>query len=338
MHCSEQNFSAKASRATDMNELLLNLYALSQERHIESFQEAALELIKPIVRFDAAVWGSGLVKIGGIDIHTFHLHQKTPDMVKAYDDVKHLDSSSAGMLSQQRLTRAFHAPSFFKAKEKNAIRDFMRRYKQPNFMLSTEYDVQANYLNWVTLYRSDADAQCTDNDVNLLALIAPHLLQALTFNRTAHQKKIGEIQLTNASAGIAIADVRGVVLSSNPQFTLEVLGSPDAFLPGRYRLSTEILSQLLSGSKYFIWRKLVMQCKAEAGLFFIKVRDVQKIDLLTKREKQIAELVAKGYTHKEIATTLYRAPATIRNTIQTIHAKLEVNGIAELVEALRTAR
>lgn len=323
---------------TDLNELLLRLYALSQEREIETFQDAALELIKPNLRFDAAVWGSALVKSGGIDINTIHLHQKTPDMVMAYENVKHLDSSSAGMLNQQKVTRAFHAPSFFEAHDKSPIRDFMQRYKQPNFMLSTDYDEQTSFLHWMTLYRSDDDAQCTTDDIQALAFVAPHLMQALTFNRLAHLKKLHEGEPGHAIYGRAIVDVRGVVLTSDSQFTLEVMGSTDTFQPGRYRLSAEILTQLLVGAKNLRWRGLLMQCQVEAGLFFIKVRRLQKIDLLTERERQIAGLVAKGYTHKEIAVALFRAPATVRNTIQTIYAKLQVNGIAELVEALQSAR
>ena len=323
---------------TNLNELLLRLYALSQEREIQTFQDAALELIKPSLRFDAAVWGSALVKPGGIDINAIHLHQKTPDMVMAYEDVKHLDSSSAGMLNQQKVTRAFHAPSFFEAHDKSPIRDFMHRFKQPNFMLSTDYDEQTSFLHWMTLYRSDDDAQCTTDDTHALAFVAPHLMQALAFNRLAHFKKLNEGEPGHAIYGRAIVDVRGVVLASDPRFTLEVLGSTDAFQPGRYRLSAEILTQMLSGAENLRWQGLLMQCRAETGLFFIKVRRLQKSDLLTERERQIAGLVAKGYTHKEIAAALFRAPATVRNTIQTIYAKLQVNGIAELIEALQSAR
>ena len=44
-----------------------------------------------------------------------------------------------------------------------------------------------------------------------------------------------------------------------------------------------------------------------------------------------------GHTYKEIAQRLERSPATIRNQIQSIYAKLEVGGIAALIEALRQA-
>ena len=93
----------------DINELLVHLYALSHDLPIERFQNAALTLLKPFVTFDAAIWGAATTSEGGIDIHSYHLHNKTPEMVSAYEEVKHLDSASGVMLEKPRATQAFNA-------------------------------------------------------------------------------------------------------------------------------------------------------------------------------------------------------------------------------------
>jgi len=45
---------------------------------------------------------------------------------------------------------------------------------------------------------------------------------------------------------------------------------------------------------------------------------------LTKREREIIELIAQGMKNKEIAERLSISPATVRHHLSTIFAKLEV--------------
>ena len=73
-------------------------------------------------------------------------------MVSAYKEVKHLDSASGGMLATPRATRGFHAAAFFSDPAKHSLRDFMAKFEQPNFFLSTDLDAQASLLNWLTLH------------------------------------------------------------------------------------------------------------------------------------------------------------------------------------------
>ncbi|MDW7668448.1 MAG: LuxR C-terminal-related transcriptional regulator, partial [Bacillota bacterium] len=62
---------------------------------------------------------------------------------------------------------------------------------------------------------------------------------------------------------------------------------------------------------------------------FINVKkDILKI---TKREKEVLELIVKGYTNKEISKELYIAEVTVRKNITSIYRKLNVNGRASAV-------
>jgi DNA-binding NarL/FixJ family response regulator len=46
---------------------------------------------------------------------------------------------------------------------------------------------------------------------------------------------------------------------------------------------------------------------------------------LTPQQVKVVNLIARGFTTKEIAKELYNTEATIRNHIQSIFAKLEVH-------------
>ena len=47
-------------------------------------------------------------------------------------------------------------------------------------------------------------------------------------------------------------------------------------------------------------------------------------DSLTKRELEIAELIADGLSDSEISETLHLAPSTVRNNLTTIYQKVGV--------------
>lgn len=57
-------------------------------------------------------------------------------------------------------------------------------------------------------------------------------------------------------------------------------------------------------------------------------------DRLTAREREIADLIAEGQTHKEIARALGLAPSTIRNQTARIYAKVGVSSRAALTRVL----
>lgn len=68
--------TSPAGAPRDFSELLLRLYRLSHELPIEAFQDAALDLVKPVLPFDSSMWGTATRTDRGIDIHTIHLHNQ----------------------------------------------------------------------------------------------------------------------------------------------------------------------------------------------------------------------------------------------------------------------
>lgn len=56
---------------------------------------------------------------------------------------------------------------------------------------------------------------------------------------------------------------------------------------------------------------------------------------LSHREREIAELIAKGFIYKEIAEKLFLSPDTVRTHIRNIYEKLQVNSKMEMVNKVR---
>ena len=325
----------------DANELLVRLYALSHDQPIEHFQNAALALIKPVLAFDAAIWGTASTGAEGIDINSFHLHNKTPDMVAAYEEVKNLDSASGGMFDKPKATRAFDTNRFFAGRDQRPIRDFMTKFEQPHFLLSTDLKAQANstasLLHWLTLYRVKKNAHYSVADVARLHLFAPHLKQALALNRTSHLSKLAAssgVWGRESPRAIGIVDLKGNLYGHDALFMALVSKACGEDYVNSTRLPSGLSDRLAEGEKSFVWRHLVAHCHAEHGLIFVKLREKTLADTLTEREMEIALLVAKGRTYKQIAAELDKATGTVRNQLQTIYSKLQVCNIAELVMAV----
>ena len=319
----------------DFNTLLLRLYRLSQELPIHHFQDAALAQIKRVLPFDSSMWGTATTKPEGIDLHTVHLHEKSPEMVVAYQLVKHQDSAAASVFGKPRVTHTFHTESSFPGADKKELRDFLRCFQQENFFVTAENLPRKNFMHWFSLYRADKDAHCTEDERLLLSRVAPHVMQALAMNRVMHLDYLEAADKALSPYGSAIADARGVLYHSDPQFKglaqAEWNGWSGLVLP------TVLMDALSSGQERFIGRTMVVRQYVEHGLLFLKARSRCLADVLTLREWTIARLIAKGESHKEIAQALNRSPSTVRNQIQSIYEKLQVSSIAMLIEALRRA-
>lgn len=66
------------------------------------------------------------------------------------------------------------------------------------------------------------------------------------------------------------------------------------------------------------------------GLRRLTLRRLNKFDLLTSREREVARELADGKSAKEVARLLGLAPATVRNQTQSIYQKLQVDNRAAL--------
>lgn len=91
----------------------------------------------------------------------------------------------------------------------------------------------------------------------------------------------------------------------------------------------------VAGEHVLVDRQLIVKCEPASGinnmgLRKLTLRNLTKLDLLTRRERQVALLLTDGNSHKEVARMLGVAPATVRNQTQSIYLKLGVNNRAEM--------
>ncbi len=319
----------KTFELSDFSELLLQLYRHAQCQPLDAFQDAALNLVKPVVPFDTAIWGTATMTPVGVDIHQVHLHKTSQDMLDAYELVKHEDTSAMAIQRRGTTTGAFHSKTQFAHTE---CGEFLRRFEHENYFVSMATNRATGFLHWMSLYRADGEAHCSADERDLVETLRPHLMQALAMNRSRHLERLSAPR-PGVRQGFAVADLRGVIYQADPLFgTLlrqEWADARDDALPAR------LLQALQEGRDPVAGLAIVVRGHVEHDLLFLRARPRCRADALTERERAIARRIAQGETHKEIARNLSRSPHTVRNQIQTIYTKLEVGSIAGLIDAIR---
>ena len=325
----------KPAAFEDFSTLLLQLYRLSHELPIVAFQDAALDLIKPVLPFDSSMWGTATTAAEGIDVRTLHLHEKAPEMMLEYEHHKHLDSAAASLFGKAHDTRGFNSANWFGAPKEAPLLDFLRRYEQNNIFITVASDPRSNFLQWVSLFRADPEAHCKSEEEHLLACLSPHLMQALALNRVMHLDRTRSSASSTQPGGSAIADLKGAIYHCDVRFVAlmqeEYAGWPRQALP------QSLLEHFMTVQSAYLGRHVAMSYRLEQRLLFLSIRKRCRADSLTPREHTVAELLARGDTHKDIAAILSRSPATVRNHIQSIYDKLEVGNVAGLIHELRLA-
>jgi DNA-binding NarL/FixJ family response regulator len=111
----------------------------------------------------------------------------------------------------------------------------------------------------------------------------------------------------------------------------EVQQQPDtAFIePQALRVLQQHRLYLHPGSTHTLYG----QATARGG-FLMKLRVPSNLDSLSPRERQIAELYARGSSYKQLAERLELVSATVRNHLQNIYAKLRVTNRDSLITML----
>lgn len=61
-----------------------------------------------------------------------------------------------------------------------------------------------------------------------------------------------------------------------------------------------------------------------------KIKEDKRLELLTKREREILSMVAEGYTNRQIAELLFISEGTVKNYISSIYDKLDVHDRTKL--------
>lgn len=104
-----------------------------------------------------------------------------------------------------------------------------------------------------------------------------------------------------------------------PRLLMDHIGAAGEHLLPEERLVVK--SEPAQGLHGMNWRKL-------------SIRPMNKLDVLTPREREVAQALAQGKTHKMVAVDFGTSPSTVRNQTQAIYGKLGIGNRADLAKLI----
>jgi DNA-binding CsgD family transcriptional regulator len=310
-------------------DLLLRLYGLAEECSLGEFQDAALAAFTEYVKFDSARLGVGNAEARLMHAHSF---RESPEIAEAYREVSTQDRLLIETTRRARgaFTLRYHSPTVFGDRNQLGIREYTRRSAHQNVICSLSGKRTDNVSPFLSLYRRNADDQFSAGDARTTGRVLPHLLRALSINQQIAAGRISSI--AGMTEGFAIVDDHGFVLYRSPSFSGHLKNaswnwtSPHLPLP--------VLEALAQSGEHRDG-PTVLRAYRLGSFRFISARRRRAVDNLSPRERAVAEQLAQGRTHKQIAKHLGLSPATVRNHIQHVRDKLGAHTIGEVTAKLR---
>jgi DNA-binding CsgD family transcriptional regulator len=308
--------------------LLLDLYRWAREESPADFQRHAMERLKPLLRFQSAIWGAGRLTYPGIAPARLHLHEVDPQAAVEWRQLNRHDKVIPVAAASLGRSNRFHAPSLFASKTERDMRDYAQRWRRQSYMVAGFVDPRPSWLGWVSLYRPNPDDLFSDAEHVLCERLMPHFEQARQVNQVCSLQRC-LLHVEEAWGARAVADGDGSYLFAEPAF-LQLLQrewrqADDLTLPGPLAAAANVSAELYMG------RHIVLAISPAGGLRVLQGRRRTPLDDLSPRRRSAAILFARGFSHKQIAQRLGLSPATVRSHLAAAYLDLGVRSKPELM-------
>lgn len=305
------------------NQLILNLYGAAQECTPAEFGEHALAQLKTVVPFDSAVLLNMDVGVGKqIAVHSMHLSNQPPEQLMAWGELNTPDHVLALGLQRRGTSAARSSRDTFS--EQLDFLDYCQRYDIAHTLIHIPHARQnmPNNVDVLSLWRARPHQHYSERDRALSDLLLPHLFQAnLISLRLFAGKKAGAMQRV-----LALASLHGCMHFSPPD-AIALLQSEwrewtPPFLP-------RALLQQLAAERQYLGAHIHVKAELLGQTLHLQIAPRPQVRL-TGAEWNVARLAAGGMSYKEIARQLGNSPATVRNQLHSVYAKLEVENKTQL--------
>ncbi|MEX3980531.1 response regulator transcription factor [Paraburkholderia sp. EG287A] len=319
----------------ELSEFLLLLHRAARELPFEHFQEQALTLLKRLVSFDAARWGTTRHDERGAAFHAPFLFNDSPDSLRDYDVVREHDPVARWCLTHLDTVSNFQLHEVCARNSDPGMLNYVHRYRHMQGLIVMSKAGEHGLHQAISIYGAYADKPFDEAHRRRLELVFPHLREALNTSLAFQMARIRPLA-GGAAWHLAICDVVGDFRFVDPGFC-DLLRQEWPTLMHRDLPATLVSLFDTRARSRFQGRAVIAWMDVLHDMVFVRARARMPVDTLSPRELEVAKLAVSGLTHKAIAKILRLSPATVRNHLQAIHDRVGVHNKAELAEEFRRA-
>ena len=310
--------------------LLLSLYRAASEMSAAEFPNFAFELVKSALRYDSARLMTTKVIDKRMILQGAYVHKEPVDTALDWEEITRHDTVLRAAVEHRGKVINFNAPILYAAPEKGIIRNYAAQYEHQNGMAVVRFDALRDYWDGLSFYRAKADDQFAEPERQLMEALAPHLVEALKINEMltlqAEQRPLDR-------ATVAFAYPSGMLQHCGLGFMHLMRQEWPDWRSGHLPLA--VMKELeQTQARRFTGKCIDIVFTWIGGLLLLRASPISALARLSPRELMVARSYATGQTHKQIARSLNLAPSTVRNFLQRIYLKLEINDKAELASLL----
>lgn len=313
---------------TALNAVLLDLHRAGRKVALSAFQRIALELIAEVIPFDSAWWGNASAEPP--EIHWLHLYNCDGSILDAYTPHMGEDFMRAALIANPgksiNLADLMPRARFVRTP---LYRNVGKLYKIEWALGTLLVEPVSSLQEFLTLWRHDPKKPFTEAERRMKEWLMPHLADA---HRHARLRALMGDPAVRRDCW-AVADERGYLREVHPAF----VHCLRARWPGWQgsRLPEELLANVREAQP-MRWdnRKLTVTRSGVFRLLEIETLKRTTREVLSPREREIAQHYARGETHVGIAKALAISPATVRNHLAKSYRKLGVANKVELAKIL----
>lgn len=314
-------------------QFLLDLYRQSQELRPEAFCPWVFDRLRRVIPFDSAMWGRGTGK--PVAIHDVHVFGQPNEMMLNYDRVKRYDFFAAAVQSNPRRTMDIYDLISRQDFVRHVIYREHARYFGMEHVLCTQVpEPLSGLIGFVSLWRADYAQPYSSSERALKQVLMPHLIEARRMNTFVALRR--GVRGSPLRAG-AVCDRGGVLHDAEDAFVSMMRSAWPGWTGPR--LPPAISSAIRRKESGTVTdHGLHLSWSPAENRVMVYLRPHSRIDDLSRRERQVADLLAAGHTHRNIADELGVGANTVRSHIAGVYRKLDIHRRAELSSLLHDAR
>jgi DNA-binding CsgD family transcriptional regulator len=311
---------------------LLALYRDARRLEPDAFCRAAIEHLRAVVRFDSMMWGHG--HADPVSIHDVQLAGQPPEMMQSYARYQKDDFFAAACnRAPGRAVDLYDVVDRASMVKMPIHRHHASRFGMEHILCVVLPQPDSGLVSFVSLWRKDYDDPWSAADRVGLETWMPHLVEA------RRQNAIDWLQRVASHAGApngpaAVCDPRGVLHVCDEAFVENLrLHWPGWSGPKLPDALVRAIRRSASGRLDTVGAVIEWVPFEERRL--LRARAASTVDRLSRRERDVAQHLIEGCTHKEIAQRLGVSPNTVRTHIYLLYKRLGVTNRAEMIATVR---
>jgi DNA-binding CsgD family transcriptional regulator len=317
----------RAPTSSEIVAFLLDLHERSNELGYHELYRFTLERLGKILSFDGGLLAMGIVLDGIPQGNDYVLHKRPPELMASWEEVKDQDRIALWAVTNPGRTGNFDIrSSIFDGCDR--ARAHCAKWGIAHVLCTSMFSSDGSIFSVMSLYRADPDSPFSEEERQANELVVPHIFAAARRARLGQLRARTRVPDAHGQAG-ALADPSGFVFEAEPGF-VDLMRTVWPGWSGP-RLPDDLKRHLDKERSARVVRKpIVIRADAADRSTLLHVRRMVPADLLTAREREIAEAFSLGETYREIGVRLEVSPNTVRRHLANVYEKLGIASKAEL--------